>query len=96
MCVNMWHRMEKKAEKETAMVLTERIPLNNTLLPRSLLGRVLDEDVLAEMERCGIDLCGENGEYHTLVVDGPVFHKQVAYQTGKILDFGEYSLCDIF
>ena len=45
-------------------------------------------DVLAEMERCGIDLCGENGEYHTLVVDGPVFHKQVAYQTGKILDFG--------
>lgn len=70
--------------------------LNNTLLPRSLLGRVLDEDVLAEMERCGIDLCGENGEYHTLVVDGPVFHKQVAYQTGKILDFGEYSLCDIF
>ena len=70
--------------------------LNNTLLPRSLLGRVLDEDVLAEMERCGIDLCGENGEYHTLVVDGPVFHKQVTYQTGKILDFGEYSLCDIF
>ena len=70
--------------------------LNNTLLPRSLLGRVLDEDVLAEMERCGIDLCGENGEYHTLVVDGPVFHKRVAYQTGKILDFGEYSLCDIF
>ena len=25
MCVNMWHRKEKKAEKETAMVLTERI-----------------------------------------------------------------------
>ena len=52
--------------------------LNNTLLPRALLGRVLDEDALAEMERCGIDLCGENGEYHTLTVDGPIFHKPVA------------------
>ena len=48
------------------------------------------------MERCGIDRCGENGEYHTLTVDGPIFHKPVAYQTGKILDFGEYFLCDIF
>ncbi len=46
-------------------------------LPESLLGEPLSEDVLAELTRCGADLCGENGEYHTLVVDGPIFRHPV-------------------
>ena len=32
--------------------------------------------------------CGESGEYHTLVTDGPIFHRPLAFKTGKILDFG--------
>ena len=69
--------------------------INNTLLPKSLLGRVLDEDIVALMEGCGVDVCGENGEYHTLTVDGPVFHTPVDYQLGELLDFGDYSVVDI-
>lgn len=37
------------------------------------LGRILDIRLLEELRGEGIDVCGENGEYHTLVVDGPLF-----------------------
>lgn len=69
--------------------------INNTLLPKSLLGKIIDNDVIEEMKDCGIDICGENGEYHTLVVDGPVFHSPIPYTTGEILDFGDYSVIDV-
>ena len=69
--------------------------INNTLLPKSLLGKIIDAETVAVMKDCGIDICGENGEYHTLAVDGPVFHKPLPYRTGKILDFGDFSVVDI-
>lgn len=47
------------------------------------LGRLLDGPLLAELEALGVDACGEEGEYHTLVVDGPRFSRPVAYETGK-------------
>jgi diphthine-ammonia ligase len=40
-------------------------------LPPDLLGEVIDDAMLTEFERHGVDLAGENGEYHTVVVDGP-------------------------
>ena len=44
-------------------------------------GRVLDEEAVDELReihaRNGIDLCGEEGEYHTLVTDGPTFRHAV-------------------
>ena len=69
--------------------------INNTLLPKSLLGKSIDACVIDEMKKCGIDICGENGEYHTLVVDGPIFHKALKYQEGELIDFGNYSIVDI-
>ena len=48
------------------------------------------------MAGCGIDICGENGEYHTLAVDGPVFKKPLEYHMGEILDLGDYPVIDIF
>jgi uncharacterized protein (TIGR00290 family) len=45
------------------------------------LGRELDGAAVAELRQVhqqnGIDLCGENGEYHTLVTDAPFFRKQI-------------------
>jgi uncharacterized protein (TIGR00290 family) len=40
------------------------------------------------LENCsaGIDLCGENGEFHTFVFDGPIFSKPIPYQKGEIVD----------
>lgn len=69
--------------------------INHTLLPKSLLGKIIDGEVIEEMKACGIDICGENGEYHTLVIDGPIFHSPIPYTTGEILDFGDFSVIDV-
>jgi len=46
-------------------------------LPEEWLGKELDEESLNSLVvlsgKTGIDICGENGEYHTLVFDGPIF-----------------------
>ena len=69
--------------------------INNTLLPKEFLGQIMDEKIIDKMKYYGIDICGENGEYHTLVMDGPVFQHPISYRTGEVLDFGAYSVVDV-
>ncbi|MDO8536194.1 MAG: diphthine--ammonia ligase [Candidatus Omnitrophota bacterium] len=46
------------------------------------LGRELDDDALEDLKKIhaktGLDICGENGEYHTMVLDGPLFRKTLS------------------
>lgn len=51
--------------------------VRNGVLPASMLGKPLSAEILEEMKTYGVDLCGENGEYHTIVTDGPVFKHPV-------------------
>lgn len=50
-------------------------------LSKEWVGRELDETAIADLcvarERTGLDLCGEEGEYHTLVIDGPQFRQRI-------------------
>lgn len=64
-------------------------------LPLSLLGQYLDGAAIAVMEAAGADICGENGEYHTLTVDGPVFRAPVAVRLGEILELEHHAVIDI-
>ncbi|MFA5143174.1 MAG: diphthine--ammonia ligase [Candidatus Omnitrophota bacterium] len=50
-------------------------------LGKEYVGRFLDMDLAAEFKAKGVCPCGENGEFHTLVVDGPIFKEPV-----RILD----------
>ncbi|HTF88412.1 MAG TPA: diphthine--ammonia ligase [Planctomycetota bacterium] len=50
------------------------IAVRDGVLDRSFLGRSVDRRLIDEFERLGIDACGEHGEYHTVVTDGPLFH----------------------
>lgn len=51
-------------------------------------GRELDSPAIHELNIIsadnGLDLCGENGEYHTLVVDGPLFTGQIAIRSYSV------------
>ena len=93
----LWHADRKKNVEEvissgyTCIIKT----VNNTLLPEELLGKAIDSDTVAVMEERGIDICGENGEYHTFTADGPVFRKPLEYETGEILRFGDFSVIDV-
>jgi diphthine-ammonia ligase len=53
-------------------VKTIIVSCNETMGER-FIGALLSQEVIAELESLGIDPCGENGEYHTLVIDGPGF-----------------------
>lgn len=93
----LWHANREENAREVINLGYKCVikSIDNTKLPKSMLGKILDEALLEEMAQCGIDVCGENGEYHTLVVDGPIFRSPIQYIAGKILDFGERSLIEI-
>lgn len=54
-----------------------------TKLDQSLLGRNLDKSSLNEIEKFGCHPCGESGEYHTFVFDGPIFKTPLEVIPGK-------------
>ena len=57
-------------------------------LTESWVGRTLNEPAIADLrtvrERSGLDLCGEEGEYHTLVTDGPQFSRAIDVQSYSV------------
>ena len=54
------------------------------VLGQSFVGRVMDRKLLEELPE-GVDPCGENGEFHTFVFDGPLFTKPVQFSKGEIV-----------
>lgn len=59
-----------------------------------LLGRQLDRKLLDELRERQIDPCGEMGEYHSVVVDGPMFRRPVPIQPGQICLRDGYAFLD--
>lgn len=53
-----------------------------------LAGQEINRDLIASLPP-GVDVCGENGEFHTFAFKGPIFSKSIAYKTGKKV-FKEY------
>ena len=46
-------------------------------LSKEWLGRQVDKKLISKLDQLGIDVCGEAGEFHTFVYDGPSFKKPV-------------------
>ena len=57
-------------------------------------GREFDRSFLAEIPS-GIDPCGENGEFHTFVYDGPIFEEPVKVKTGEIVQRDGFWFADL-
>ncbi|MHA3114853.1 diphthine--ammonia ligase [Acinetobacter sp. ANC 4635] len=55
------------------------------------LGRVLTTQYVEELCARGIDPCGEAGEFHTTVIDGPIFKKPLSIRKGDILYHNNYA-----
>lgn len=55
------------------------------------LGRMLTIEFVKELEDRGIDPCGEGGEFHTTVIDGPIFKQPIPVRKCGILRNGEYA-----
>lgn len=60
------------------------------------LGRTLDRELVAEIVgRGGVDPCGEHGEYHTFVYDGPTFEAPVPVTRGATVEHRGHRLLDL-
>jgi uncharacterized protein (TIGR00290 family) len=63
-------------------------------LDPSFAGRVIDETFLADLPST-VDPCGENGEFHTFVFDGPNFSSPVRFSIGEIVCRDSFWFCDL-
>ncbi|MBU0599284.1 diphthine--ammonia ligase [bacterium] len=60
------------------------VTTNANYLGKEWLGRQIDKEFVAELKALGnIDLCGEDGEFHTFVYDGPIFKHPVKFTVGE-------------
>lgn len=58
--------------------------VNENHLDKSFCGRIIDEKFIDDLPK-DVDVCGENGEFHTFVFDGPIFKKPVLFSKGEII-----------
>ena len=62
--------------------------VNEQYLDKSFCGRIIDEQFVHDLPK-GVDVCGENGEYHSFVFDGPIFKNPIAFTKGELV-YKEY------
>lgn len=63
-------------------------------LDPSFVGRVIDEQFVADLPP-NVDPCGENGEFHTFVFDGPIFRRPVSFELGEVVCRDGFWFCDL-
>jgi uncharacterized protein (TIGR00290 family) len=64
------------------------------VLDRSFAGRELDEQFFRDLP-ANVDPCGENGEFHTFVFDGPIFRNSVPVRAGEVIERDSFIYCDL-
>jgi uncharacterized protein (TIGR00290 family) len=69
--------------------------VDTTQLDAGFAGRLFDEELLADLPVTA-DPCGERGEFHTFVSDGPQFSTPIPYRVGEtVLRDERFMFCDI-
>lgn len=69
--------------------------VDTTRLDESLCGRILTKETADEIEAYGADICGENGEYHTFVFDGPIFSEKIRFTQGEKITSGKHVIVPV-
>lgn len=63
-------------------------------LAASFAGRDFDSALLKDLPE-GVDPCGENGEFHTFVYDGPAFREPLSVQVGEVVERDGFVFADV-
>ena len=81
----LWGEDRKKLVSEffTEGCKSVVICVNEKFLPEEFCGRIFDEQFVGDLPD-NIDVCGENGEFHTFVFDGGLFNNPVEYKIDEI------------
>jgi len=68
--------------------------IDSKVLDPAFAGRELDESFFADLPP-NVDPCGENGEFHTFVFDGPIFSRPVAFTLGEVVQRDSFIFRDL-
>jgi len=68
--------------------------VDSNALDPSFAGRELDESFFRDLPPQA-DPCGENGEFHTFVFDGPIFQSPISVRTGEVVNRDGFVFCDL-
>ena len=91
----------KKGTKELALKFINRgfkaiiTSVDSNVLGKDFAGREYDEKFLSDLP-ANVDSCGENGEFHSFVYDGPIFCERIGFKKGEIvLRDNRFYYCDL-
>ena len=93
----LWLMEERRVSEELirrggkAMI----VAIRSDLLDQSWLGRLMDDQYIEYCLSKKISPCGEGGEAHTLVIDGPLFKRPLRVEQGEISHKGDRSLLEV-
>ena len=69
--------------------------IDSNVLGKDFVGREYDEQFLSDLP-ADVDPCGENGEFHSFVYDGPIFHESVSFTKAEnVLRENRFYYCDL-
>jgi uncharacterized protein (TIGR00290 family) len=68
--------------------------IDSKKLSSEFAGRELDESFFRSLP-VGVDPCGENGEFHTFVYDGPIFTDAIPVERGELVERDGFYFCDL-
>ena len=68
---------------------------NTERLDAGFLGRRLDAALVPELEAAGVDACGEEGEFHTVVTEAPLYAAPVAFSWRGTLAVDQYRFVEV-
>ena len=94
LCMPLWQRPHREVIEEfiqlgfKTMIVTVNLDLGMKV---DDLGKILTLDYIQELENRGIDPCGEGGEFHSTVINGPLFTAPIAVRKGDILYHENYA-----
>ena len=70
------------------------VSVKSELIDKGWLGRRVDKTFIDYLKKRSIDICGENGEYHTLVSDGPIFRSRIKITQSKTIERDNHCFLD--
>jgi uncharacterized protein (TIGR00290 family) len=93
----LWQEKRRSILEELISLDFEAIivVINTDMMPRNYIGRTFSIELMDELEALGIDSCGENGEFHTIVVDGPIFSSRVPVTFGEVRENDGYVFLNV-
>jgi diphthine-ammonia ligase len=93
----LWHRDTEDimADFINAGFKSVVVSARSELIEENWIGKIIDTSYVDYLRRKNIDVCGENGEYHSLVIDGPIFKKPMELLESRVINKDKFWFLDI-